>query len=143
WITDELFGGYPTTIATRAFDRYRLLPKFLRSTIFPAIANLLPTSFDRVSFDYKVKRFVNGAASVNDTDAANFVWRGAFYPQERARLYTPNFWSAVGGRRPFSAAVAAMGDLKNLSLDDRMTLADLRVYLADLYLVKADMVSMA
>ncbi|MBI4064530.1 MAG: asparagine synthase (glutamine-hydrolyzing) [Elusimicrobia bacterium] len=140
---DELFGGYPTTIATRAISFYRHLPGFLRAGLLPFLAKQLPTSLERVSWDYKIKRFILSAKDVTDPLAAHFGWRSALYWFERELFYSPSFYNQVSRRKPF--ADLASGIIKNhgVTLADQAMFGDLSVYLLDLYLVKADMSSMA
>ncbi len=140
---DELFGGYPTSIATEVLTYYRLLPKMLRKRVFPALASALPTSLARVSLDYKLKRFLQTAQYVDEPMAAHFSWRGAFYWQERESCYAPSFYGAVKDRAPYASSLALLKGSEALTLKDQIQLADLRVHLPDLYLVKADRMSMA
>ncbi|MEK7287476.1 MAG: asparagine synthase (glutamine-hydrolyzing) [Elusimicrobiota bacterium] len=140
---DELFGGYPTTLATKALAYYRHLPEALRRRRLPALAQLLPTSFERISLDYKIKRFVDVAKDMTELLPAHFAWRSALLGQDRPALYEPAFLDSLGGRSPFDAMACAMGRLEGIVLEDQLMLADLRAYLLDLYLVKSDMTSMA
>lgn len=140
---DELFGGYPTTIATQALAYYRRLPSWLRTRFFPALARRLPTSLERVSWDYKIKRFVLTAQHVTDLARAHFAWRSALYWHQREELYAPEFFRLVSGQPPFGDIAEALSGMNGLALEDQLMFGDLRVYLPDLYLVKADMMSMA
>ena len=56
-----MFAGYQTYAAYRLAEFYKRLPKSLSATIIPAIVKQLPVSHNKVSFDYKAKRFINGA----------------------------------------------------------------------------------
>lgn len=76
---DELFAGYPTYRATRLFDFYRRIPTGARTKLH-RIANQLPASFGRVSFDYMLKKFTELAS--NETTAAHGYWRTMFSPSE-------------------------------------------------------------
>ena len=58
---DEVFAGYETYSAYKIAEIYKRLPKFLTTTLIPSVIKRLPVSHRRVSFDYKAKRFVDGA----------------------------------------------------------------------------------
>jgi len=80
---DELFGGY---ITYRAND----LARWLRRVPSPFIAALssaariLPVSDDKISLEYKVKRFLNG--SLMRPERAHVYWNGTFSDSEKQAL---------------------------------------------------------
>lgn len=76
---DELFAGYPTYRATWLHEFYRRIPLRARTQLHRA-ANQLPTSFGRVSLDYKLKKFTELAS--NDSTVAHGYWRTMFSPSE-------------------------------------------------------------
>jgi asparagine synthase (glutamine-hydrolysing) len=80
---DELFGGYHTYLADRYSAWLRLAPRFLQKAALRA-ASLLPVSDEKIGFEYKVKRFLEG--SLFDPVTAHFHWNGAFGEKERRRL---------------------------------------------------------
>ena len=55
------------------------------------LANLLPVSDEKISFEYKAKRFLTG--SLLDPMEAHLYWNGTFTPRERERLLEPT-WQA-------------------------------------------------
>jgi asparagine synthase (glutamine-hydrolysing) len=80
---DELFGGYQTYLADDYARRLRLVPPPLRKAGL-AVANLLPVSDDKISFEYKLKRMLAG--SLLPANEAHFFWNGTWSPHERQRL---------------------------------------------------------
>jgi asparagine synthase (glutamine-hydrolysing) len=80
---DELFGGYQTYLADQYARRLRLIPPPLREAGL-AIANLLPVSDDKISFEYKLKRMLAG--SLLPANQAHFFWNGTWSQDERRRL---------------------------------------------------------
>ena len=76
---DELFAGYPTYRATCLYDIYRRMPTKARALLH-SLANQLPASFGRVSFDYMLKKFTELAS--NETAAIHGYWRTMFSPSE-------------------------------------------------------------
>ena len=57
---DELFGGYNTYLADDYAARLRIVPAALRRMGLKA-ASLLPVSDDKIGFEYKVKRMLEGS----------------------------------------------------------------------------------
>src|SRR5204862_4456382 len=55
---DEMLAGYETYRARRWAAAYARLPRLLGERALPALVRRLPVSHERVSFDYKAKRFV-------------------------------------------------------------------------------------
>ena len=72
---DEIFGGYATYLADSYAEKLRLVPAPLRR-LGLALARLLPASDDKISFEYKVKRFLEG--SLLPPVEAHFFWNGTF-----------------------------------------------------------------
>ncbi len=58
---DEIFAGYPTHVAYRVSRLFTMIPRWLRVGLINPVVMALPTSMERISFDYKAKRFVSGA----------------------------------------------------------------------------------
>ena len=80
---DELFGGYLTYRANVLARRARWLPssalRLLRSG-----AGGWPVSDDKISFEYKLKRFLEGA--LMSPSRAHVFWNGTFSDKEKSRL---------------------------------------------------------
>jgi asparagine synthase (glutamine-hydrolysing) len=76
---DELFGGYYTYVADL------LAPKVAAArAVLRPLANALPTSSSRVSFDYKAKRFVRGLGL--PPLERHHAWKEIFSVDARAEL---------------------------------------------------------
>jgi asparagine synthase (glutamine-hydrolysing) len=120
---DELFGGYYTYLADEYARRIRLLPgKELGLSLAKA---LLPVSDDKISFEYKVKRFLTGAQL--DPLQAHLYWNGTFTAAERERLVAEKWFAPMHPPPVYSDF---------LELDQHW-------YLADDILYKCDRMSMA
>lgn len=95
---DELFGGYNTYLADAYAEKLRLLPRFLRKAAAGA-ANVIPIMDGKISFDYKVKRMLQGA--LLPPDEAHFFWNGTFTAGERSAILSNGSYrqwpSLVGG----------------------------------------------
>jgi asparagine synthase (glutamine-hydrolysing) len=134
---DEVFGGYVTYRAYKVANLYRRLPSAV-TTLLPALVRRLPTSHRRVSFDYRAKRFVEGAF-LPPADA-HCWWKLIFDPDAADALY--------------ATAPPLVGDAGRLYRESwescdapdaltRLQHIDLGLYLPDDLLVKADRMSMA
>ncbi len=128
---DELFGGYLTYKADRYCAMARKIPAQLRKTAL-AFAMHLPVSDEKISFEYKVKRFLQG--SLLSPELAHVFWNGTFSEAEKQRL----FLFADSG--PLAAVLAGMGNGCGLQ---RYLEFDQRYYLPDDILYKVDRISMA
>jgi asparagine synthase (glutamine-hydrolysing) len=128
---DELFAGYLTYRADHLSRIARKLPaSWLR--LGESAANLLPTSDEKISFEYKVKRFLAG--SLMSPAQAHVFWNGTFSDSEK-RLLT---------RTPLPAALEQM--LLHAQQGDRLgsyLWFDQKYFLADDILMKVDRMSMA
>lgn len=121
---DELFGGYYTYLADKYAGWMRVVPRPLRMAGL-TLANLLPVSDEKISFEYKVKRFLTG--SLLDPMEAHLYWNGTFTPAERAHLLQQNWHAPLHAPPNYQSF---------LELDQHW-------YLADDILYKCDRMSMA
>jgi asparagine synthase (glutamine-hydrolysing) len=128
---DELFGGYLTYRADRYSATARKLPVQLRKAAL-VLANFLPVSDEKISLEYKVKRFLQG--SLLSPESAHVFWNGTFSEAEKQRL----FLFADPG--PLDAVLDTMGRGPGLQ---RYLEFDQRYYLPDDILYKVDRISMA
>jgi asparagine synthase (glutamine-hydrolysing) len=132
---DELFGGYITYRADHLANRARRVPQVLRRSLLRAL-NYWPVSDDKISFEYKLKRFLEG--SLLSADEAHVYWNGAFSRAQQADLLL----------RGNHARVQDLyhSDLPHADRDGNMSrfLAfDQQYYLTDDLLQKVDRMSMA
>lgn len=128
---DELFAGYLTYKADRYSALARRVPVPLRRAAL-ACADLLPVSDDKISFEYKLKRFLRG--SLLPPEQAHVFWNGTFSEGEKEAF----FHYADPG--PLRQLLAGMEQGRGLQ---RFLNFDLRYYLPDDILYKVDRMSMA
>jgi asparagine synthase (glutamine-hydrolysing) len=129
---DELFGGYYTYVADLLAARVGRL-----AALAAPLAELLPSSDAKVSFDYKAKRFARGAHL--PPLERHHAWKEIFGGEARASL--------LGGRDPgwdpvdiYRERYAETAGAEPLA---RLQDVDLGIYLVDDLLVKTDRSSMA
>ncbi len=80
---DELFGGYYTYLADRYAGWLRQSPRVLRRVGLRALS-LWPVSDEKISVEYKLKRFLEG--SLLPADQAHTFWNGTFTEREKREL---------------------------------------------------------
>jgi asparagine synthase (glutamine-hydrolysing) len=132
---DELFGGYITYRADHLAGYARLLPEAARRSLLNAL-NYWPVSDDKISFEYKMKRFLEG--SLLSPDEAHVYWNGSFSRAQQGDLLLRTNRARVqdlfGGDLPKANGYGSLS---------RFLTFDQRYYLADDLLQKVDRMSMA
>ncbi len=132
---DELFGGYYTYLADRYAGWMRAVPRPFRQLALAA-TNLLPVSDDKISLEYKLKRFLKG--SLLDAGSAHLFWNGTFTAAERAQLLSAgSFKPTVDLFSTIAPEYLASGKLNPFIFLDQ------HYYLVDDILYKCDRMSMA
>jgi asparagine synthase (glutamine-hydrolysing) len=134
---DELFGGYPTHRVWLAGRAWARIPRVLRRSIAGIAHDLLPVSTANLSFDYRVKKFLEGAD--RDVIRQNQHWLGTFTEDELRRLL-PHYDADSD-----AAVDSIVRDAVPAGLDplDRILRTDERFYMQEQVLVKVDRASMA
>ncbi len=132
---DELFGGYLTYRANRLADRTRLLPQHVRRFALAAFRHW-PVSDEKISFEYKVKRFLEG--SLMSSARAHVYWNGTFSDAEKISLLKQKLPNSL------SQLLAGLDGLPSTTDDLAPYLwFDQKYFLADDILTKSDRMSMA
>lgn len=135
---DEIFAGYETYQAYYLHRMYRSLPGALRHGVIEPLVNRLPVTEGKVSWDFKLRRFVqSGDLTGEDAHAS---WRMIFNAEARRDLLTP-----------LAYRNADVLDLYRQAFDktnarhpvNRMLYVDTRFYLPNDMLVKVDRMTMA
>ena len=132
---DELFAGYPTLQAHRLAGYYLRTPSLLRRGLIEPAVQRLPVSRDNMSFDFRAKRFVSGAA--HPVAERHQRWMGSFVAEERSAVLAAEV----------RAAAAAEGnglveEFRGLDPLHQVLMIDMRLYLENDILVKLDRASM-
>lgn len=140
---DDILAGYETY---QAFFLQKLVsgtPRWLRRGVSRALEKLIPVSDSKVSWDFKLRRFLAGTEF--DSEDAHAVWRMIFDASQRERLLGPL------GRANRSGVTADAIDLYRAYFSktnakhplNRMLYVDTRLYLPSDMLVKIDRMAMA
>jgi asparagine synthase (glutamine-hydrolysing) len=137
---DEVFAGYPTHVAYRVSRLFRLIPRWLRNGIIAPAVMALPTSFERISFDYKAKRFVTGADL--SLEQGHYWWKVIFNEEEKRHLCSADFLKN-GFRDSFHSFETHFEACRHAHPLNRLLYVDTKTFLLDDNLVKVDRMTMA
>jgi len=135
---DELFGGYRRYVADQLAPLYQRLPSLLTARVAPVLADRLPRL-------RRVKRVVRTLA-IADAPRRYASWLIVFRPEMRGELLAPAFREAVGdydSSWPFQHYYRSLNGTSEADHLNRLMYVDLKTWLADAYLEKADKATMA
>ena len=135
---DELFAGYPTVQAHRLASYYMRAPAVIRRGVVEPLVRRLPVSRANLSFDFRAKRFVGGAAY--PVAERHQRWMGSFAPEERRALLGREVRAGIGVAGGVAGGVGVAGGGGD-PLNEVLML-DMRGYLEGDILVKLDRASM-
>lgn len=138
---DECFAGYETYVADRFQQLYRRLPGWLHRGLLLPLANHLPATHRKVSWDYKIKQFVREARAA--PEVAHYRWRQVFAEEEKAELWGDAAPAGLDGHTPEGAFLHHYDEIPDASFLQRSQYVDIKTWLADAMLVKVDRASMA
>ena len=130
---DELFGGYYTYVADQLAPRVEWLSPLIRG-----VAELLPSSSRRVSFDYKAKRFAQGLG--RPALERHHAWKEIFSSDARAELVRAD---RRGRLDPVDLLRARYAETEGTDELTRLQDVDVGVLMVDDLLVRTDRASMA
>lgn len=132
---DELFGGYITYAADEYAARAQNVAPFIRRGLL-SLLQYWPVSNEKISLEYKVKRFLEG--SLLPADESHTYWNGTFSAAQQNQLLLHR--NRTGIKNLFDNDLPAADEYGSLN---RYLAFDQRYYLADDILQKVDRMSMA
>jgi len=132
---DELFGGYLTYRADALAILARRWPRWLRR-LGASLAGLLPVSDEKIGFDYKARRFLEG--TLLPPHDAHFYWNGSFDETAKRALYRAERYGRPGElMNTLPTEAFRCGEI------NKYLWVDQKYYLPDDILYKCDRMSMA
>jgi asparagine synthase (glutamine-hydrolysing) len=132
--SDELFGGYITYRADRLAQAAKRIPRLARRSFLKFLRHW-PVSNDKISLEYKMKRFLEG--SLLPPDEAHTYWNGSFSQLQQADILSNCAENSVQDLFTEEIPCVCHGYLT------RYLAFDQRYYLTDDLLQKVDRMSMA
>jgi asparagine synthase (glutamine-hydrolysing) len=137
---DELFAGYPTLVAHRLIEYYeRVVPWFMRAKVAPKIIELMPVSFNNLSTDFKIRRFLAGRGV--PLQARHHRWLGSFTEEEKHQLLQG--WITPILNDTYKRAYAHGLDCDAILPLNKILYTDIKMYMEGDILFKVDRASMA
>lgn len=137
---DEIFAGYPTHVAYKISKIFRSLPQWLKTHLINPLVFALPASMERISFDYKAKRFVTGADL--PFDRGHYWWKVIFNEDQKKELLTPDFIRS-GLQDSFHTFERHFNTVRHAHPLNQLLYVDAKTFLLDDNLVKVDRMTMA
>jgi asparagine synthase (glutamine-hydrolysing) len=139
---DELLAGYDTYLADRYQALYRRVPGWLHNGLIrPGVNLLVPPSDKKVSFNFKVRQFIDQA--YGSPQHAHYGWRMMFSPTERQALTAGAAGSAADGYDPFDSFSRHYRAVQDADWLTQSQYVDVKTWMVDDILVKVDRASMA
>ncbi|MEZ4590349.1 MAG: asparagine synthase (glutamine-hydrolyzing) [Chloroflexota bacterium] len=137
---DELFAGYPTLTAHRMIEYYeRVIPWSIRTNIAPLILNWLPVSFNNISFDFRLRRFLSGRGVPHLT--RHHRWLGSFTDDEKDLLLQD--WLKPVLQDTYTQVYRHIRECDAVLPLNQILYTDMKMYLEGDILFKVDRASMA
>lgn len=137
---DELLAGYPTLVAHRLIEYYeQIVPWSLRAHLIPHLLDSVPVSFNNISLDFRVRRFLRGRGV--PLQIRHHRWLGSFTDDEKSHLLQD--WLRPVLRDTYAQAYAHARDCDARLPLNQLLYADMKLYLEGDILFKVDRASMA
>lgn len=138
---DELLAGYPTYRANALHRYFMKLPGGLRALAGGLAQSFLRPSYKKVSWDYKIRHFL-GSRNLS-AERAHYWWRVIFSEEEKRRIMSEDLLAGCRGYDPFDNFEQRFGEVAQTDFLSQTLYVDMKTWLQDDILVKADRMSMA
>ncbi len=132
---DESFAGYERYLGMFYQDKYRRVPKVMRSTLYNIIKNL-PENTAHHSFIRRFK-WLNKISLCDNAEAYLQIYR-SFDDELKNKLYTDNMRQQIGSGEGDSEFLRFFNSNTARELTDKILNTDVNTYLPQDLLVKAD-----
>ncbi len=138
---DEAFAGYETYAAFKAARLFRHIPRWLRQGVLTPLAACLPVSHDKLSLEFRLKRFLGGVDL--PPVEAHVWWRVVLTEARKLALYAPSVLEALVPGDPVRHLKEVFERSRAGDPLDRLLHADSAVFLPDDLMIKNDRMTMA
>jgi asparagine synthase (glutamine-hydrolysing) len=137
---DEVFCGYEPYMAQQFLKYYQALPLTMRKWLRAGI-NLLPVSDNKVSWDLKLRRFVEGASY--EPPKAHFWWRCSMNDGEKTRVLNADFLAGLEYADTCRFYEECFASFTSDDSINRIMATDCALHLVDDLLLRGNLMSMA
>lgn len=137
---DEIFCGYDTYSAYLMRNYFKNFPDFVLGSL-SSISSRLPVSNKKLSFEFKIKRFLKGIKK--DTPTSHFFWRHIFNEDDKNKLLNINVEDLEIKKSSLFFSNKYNEFDKNIDSLSRLQFIDVNYHLADDLMIKNDRMTMA
>lgn len=137
---DELFAGYETYIADMMHSNLAWIPNSILEGMISIADFALPVSFNKISFDYKLRQFLSGLKL--PYRRAHYSWRQIFSDAEQQTILRPDVMAELSGFDTFNSFDRHFDRVRDCHLIDQAMYVDAKTFMTDDILVKVDRSSM-
>ncbi len=138
---DETLAGYPTYTADKLYALYRYLPGYLKRWLHNFLSSSVKPSYKKLSWDYKIMKFTE--ANKLSPRQAHYWWRTMFSEKEKSQILNSDLLYQCKGYNPFDIFNNYFDQVKKAKFLDQTLFVDIKTWLQDDILLKADRMSMA
>ncbi len=138
---DEILGGYPTHYIYKFADIYKKIPYGLRKNLIRKTVRHIPASSKHLSFDYLLKRFVEGADY--PYQEGHFLWKVIFFDSQKERLFTKEIADSIRDKKSLSVLEEYFDRVKEEDIVNQLLYVDFKTFLLSNGLVRVDRMTMA
>ena len=138
---DEAFVGYDTYSAYQLSKWFSRIPHWIRKGLIQPVVNQLPVSDEKLSLEFKLKRFLGGQDL--PVPQAHMWWRIVLSEAQKLSLYSPRVLEQLvpePSERIFDEIFHGLNSKDPLS---KLLYIDSKVFLPDDLMIKNDRMSMA
>ncbi len=136
---DESFAGYESYIGEKLAAYYRRIPSYVRNRLIRGALGRYPESTGRSDPIRRLKRFMEKA----EMPPERREWRLAFSNEMKEAIYSDDFRRQMAGSDSLSLREREFFRIERDDMTTRLLNLDVKVYLPEDLLVKADRASMA